>query len=106
MRSIHSCVHFRSTNGHTLYCKVKESFLFIPYVINVTILLFCVVRFNKLGLDKIATGEEPNPSNQVEEVHSYTPVQSDPLSSEKIVHIDIGTAHSAAVTGETFILVF
>nr|XP_046245472.1 serine/threonine-protein kinase Nek8 isoform X2 [Scatophagus argus] len=55
-------------------------------------------RFNKLGLDKIIIGEEPNPSNQVEEVHSYTPVQSAPLNSERIVYIDIGTAHSVAVT--------
>lgn len=65
-------------------------------------LVFVVVRFNKLGLDKITAGEEPNPSNQVEEVHSYTPVQSAPLNSEKIVHIDIGTAHSVAVTGKIF----
>uniref|UniRef100_A0A672GUF1 non-specific serine/threonine protein kinase n=1 Tax=Salarias fasciatus TaxID=181472 RepID=A0A672GUF1_SALFA len=55
-------------------------------------------RFNKLGLDKITAGEEPSPANQVEEVHSYTPVQSAPLSNEKIVCIDIGTAHSVAVT--------
>ncbi|XP_041851736.1 serine/threonine-protein kinase Nek8 isoform X3 [Melanotaenia boesemani] len=55
-------------------------------------------RFNKLGLDKITAREEPNPANQVEEVHSYTPVQSAPLSTEKIVYIDIGTAHSVAVT--------
>ncbi|XP_026048953.1 serine/threonine-protein kinase Nek8 [Astatotilapia calliptera] len=55
-------------------------------------------RFNKLGLDMITAGEEPNPLNQVEEVHSYTPVQSAPLNTEKIVYIDIGTAHSVAVT--------
>ncbi|KAM7412868.1 hypothetical protein PAMA_020317 [Pampus argenteus] len=55
-------------------------------------------RFNKLGLDKITAGEEPNPSDQVEEVLSYTPIQSAPLNSEKIVYIDIGTAHSVAVT--------
>uniref|UniRef100_A0A667Z2T8 Serine/threonine-protein kinase Nek8 n=1 Tax=Myripristis murdjan TaxID=586833 RepID=A0A667Z2T8_9TELE len=55
-------------------------------------------RFNKLGLDKIAAGEEPNPSNQVEEVHSFAPVQSAPLNMEKIVYADIGTAHSVAVT--------
>ncbi|XP_037329303.1 serine/threonine-protein kinase Nek8 [Pungitius pungitius] len=63
-------------------------------------------RFNKLGLDKIAAGDEPNPSNQVEEVHSYSPVQSAPLNSEKIVHIDIGTSHSVAVTerGQCFTL--
>lgn len=61
--------------------------------------MFSSSRFNKLGLDKISNGEEPNPSNQVEEVHSYAPVQSAPLNSEKIVHIDIGTAHSVAVTG-------
>lgn len=63
---------------------------------------FNVARFNKLGLDTITTGEEPNPSNQVEEVNSYRPVRSEPLCSEKIVHLDIGTAHSVAVTGEIF----
>lgn len=61
-----------------------------------------MLRFNKLGLDEITAGEEPNPSNQMEEVHSYTPVQSAPLNSEKIVYIDIGTAHSVAVTGKIF----
>lgn len=61
---------------------------------------FDAASFNKLGLDTITTGEEPNPSNQVEEVHSYRPIQSEPLCSERIVHIDIGTAHSVAVTGE------
>ncbi|XP_015239379.1 PREDICTED: serine/threonine-protein kinase Nek8 [Cyprinodon variegatus] len=57
-------------------------------------------RFNKLGLDKITAGEESNPSNQVEEVHSFTPVQSAPLNSDRIVYVDIGTAHSVAVTEE------
>lgn len=61
--------------------------------------MFSPSRFNKLGLDKISNGDEPNHSNQVEEVHSYAPVQSAPLNNEKIVHIDIGTAHSVAVTG-------
>ncbi|XP_072320516.1 serine/threonine-protein kinase Nek8 isoform X1 [Eucyclogobius newberryi] len=55
-------------------------------------------RFNKLGLDKILEGEEPDSSSQVEEVHSYSLVQSAPLDREKIVYIDIGTAHSVAVT--------
>ncbi|XP_068173568.1 serine/threonine-protein kinase Nek8 isoform X2 [Antennarius striatus] len=55
-------------------------------------------RFNKLGLDKITAGEEPNPLNQVEEVNLYTHVQSAPLNTEKIVYTDIGTAHSVAVT--------
>ncbi|XP_060929645.1 serine/threonine-protein kinase Nek8 [Limanda limanda] len=55
-------------------------------------------RFNKLGLDKITAEEEPNPSNQVEEVNSYSPIQSAPLDSEKIIYIDIGTSHSVAVT--------
>ncbi|XP_072248300.1 serine/threonine-protein kinase Nek8 isoform X3 [Leuresthes tenuis] len=55
-------------------------------------------RFNKIGLDKITAGEESNPVNQVEEVHSYTPVHSAPLNTEKIVYIDIGTSHSVAVT--------
>ncbi|XP_077421369.1 serine/threonine-protein kinase Nek8 isoform X2 [Vanacampus margaritifer] len=55
-------------------------------------------RFNKLGLDKITSDEEPSPSSQVEEVHSFAPVRSAPLNKEKIVCIDIGTAHSVAVT--------
>ncbi|CAB1418378.1 unnamed protein product [Pleuronectes platessa] len=55
-------------------------------------------RFNKLGLDKITAEEEPNPSNQVEEVNSYSPIQSAPLDSERITYIDIGTSHSVAVT--------
>ncbi|XP_019723785.1 serine/threonine-protein kinase Nek8 isoform X1 [Hippocampus comes] len=55
-------------------------------------------RFNKLGLDKITSGEEPSVSNQVEEVHSFAPVQSAPLNKETIVCVDIGTAHSVAVT--------
>ncbi|MBN3299780.1 NEK8 kinase, partial [Amia calva] len=55
-------------------------------------------RFNKLGLDKISGSEEPPPSDQVEEVHTFCPVQSAPLNVEKIIHIDIGTAHTAAVT--------
>ncbi|KAM9801556.1 serine/threonine-protein kinase Nek8 [Neosynchiropus ocellatus] len=55
-------------------------------------------RFNKLGLDKITAGEEPSPSSQVEEAHSFTPLQSAPINTEKIVCIDIGTAHSVAVT--------
>lgn len=59
-------------------------------------------RFNKLGLDRITAGEEPSPSHQVEEVNSYRPVRSEPLCRETIVHIDIGTAHSVAVTGEIF----
>ncbi|XP_037835167.1 serine/threonine-protein kinase Nek8 isoform X2 [Kryptolebias marmoratus] len=55
-------------------------------------------RFNKLGLDKITAGEEPSPASQVEEVHSFSPVQSAPLSTDRIVYTDIGTAHSVAVT--------
>uniref|UniRef100_A0A8C7Z9W5 Serine/threonine-protein kinase Nek8 n=1 Tax=Oryzias sinensis TaxID=183150 RepID=A0A8C7Z9W5_9TELE len=55
-------------------------------------------RFNKLGLDRITAGEEPSQVNQVEEAHSFTPVQSVPLNTGKIVSVDIGTSHSAAVT--------
>uniref|UniRef100_A0A8C6NH13 Serine/threonine-protein kinase Nek8 n=1 Tax=Nothobranchius furzeri TaxID=105023 RepID=A0A8C6NH13_NOTFU len=55
-------------------------------------------RVNKLGLDKISAGEEPNAPSQVEEVYSYTAVRSAPLDSERIVYVDIGTAHSVAVT--------
>ncbi|XP_046891729.1 serine/threonine-protein kinase Nek8 isoform X2 [Hypomesus transpacificus] len=55
-------------------------------------------RFNKLGLDKITASDEPASSDQVEEIHSFTAVQSAPLNVEKIAYIDIGTAHSVAVT--------
>ncbi|KAK1786136.1 hypothetical protein P4O66_017569, partial [Electrophorus voltai] len=55
-------------------------------------------RFNKLGLDEVCGTEEPPLSCQVEEVYTFQPVQSAPLNSERIVNIDIGTAHSAAVT--------
>ncbi|KTG06724.1 hypothetical protein cypCar_00017404 [Cyprinus carpio] len=55
-------------------------------------------RFNKLGLDKVSGTEEPPSHCQVEEVHTFKPVQSAPLNVEKIVYIDIGTAHSVAVT--------
>lgn len=55
-------------------------------------------RFNKLALDDLSTDEETHGSGQVEEVHVFTPVQSHPLSEGNIVHADVGTAHSAAVT--------
>ncbi|XP_041729154.1 serine/threonine-protein kinase Nek8 [Coregonus clupeaformis] len=55
-------------------------------------------RFNKLGLDKINAAEEPAPCDQIEEVHSFSPVQSAPLNVDKVVYFDIGTAHSVAVT--------
>uniref|UniRef100_A0A672LRI6 non-specific serine/threonine protein kinase n=1 Tax=Sinocyclocheilus grahami TaxID=75366 RepID=A0A672LRI6_SINGR len=57
-------------------------------------------RFNKLGLDKFSGAEEPRSHCQVEEVHMFQPVQSAPLNVEKIVCIDIGTAHS--VKGQCF----
>ncbi|KAM8976202.1 serine/threonine-protein kinase Nek8 [Pelodytes ibericus] len=55
-------------------------------------------RFNKLGLDYIASGGEPTQEEQVEEAYIFTPVQSAPLSEEAIVSADVGTSHSAAVT--------
>ncbi|XP_035648076.1 serine/threonine-protein kinase Nek8 isoform X2 [Oncorhynchus keta] len=55
-------------------------------------------RFNKLGLDKINAAEEPAPCDQIEEVYLFSPVQSAPLNVDKVVYIDIGTAHSVAVT--------
>uniref|UniRef100_A0A4W5LTP0 Serine/threonine-protein kinase Nek8 n=1 Tax=Hucho hucho TaxID=62062 RepID=A0A4W5LTP0_9TELE len=55
-------------------------------------------RFNKLGLDKINAAEEPALCDQIEEVHLFSPVQSAPLNVDKVVYIDIGTAHSVAVT--------
>lgn len=70
------------------------------------LLLIVSLRFNKLGLDKITAGDEPTPSDQVEEMYSFIPVQSVPLNMEKIAYIDIGTAHSVAVTdsGQCFTL--
>ncbi|MCJ8739883.1 hypothetical protein PDJAM_G00052550 [Pangasius djambal] len=55
-------------------------------------------RFNKLGLDTVSKTEEPPSCCQVEEVHTFQPVQSFPLNVEKILYVDIGTAHSASVT--------
>lgn len=57
-------------------------------------------RFNKLGLDHLSLGEEPTLHQQVEEALSFTPVSSAPLDQEPLLSVDLGTAHSAAVTGE------
>ncbi|KAM7068399.1 serine/threonine-protein kinase Nek8 isoform 1-T1 [Molossus nigricans] len=55
-------------------------------------------RFNKLGLDHLSLGEEPAPHQQVEEALSFTPLCSAPLDQETLLSVDLGTAHSAAVT--------
>uniref|UniRef100_A0A9L0JK93 Serine/threonine-protein kinase Nek8 n=1 Tax=Equus asinus TaxID=9793 RepID=A0A9L0JK93_EQUAS len=55
-------------------------------------------RFNKLGLDHFSLGEEPAPHQQVEEALSFTPLGSAPLDQEALLSVDLGTAHSAAVT--------
>ncbi|XP_042194730.1 serine/threonine-protein kinase Nek8 [Callorhinchus milii] len=55
-------------------------------------------RFNKLGLDEVTGGQDLLPVSQVEEVHAFTPVHSYPLNEGHIVHVDVGTAHSAAIT--------
>ncbi|XP_074244556.1 serine/threonine-protein kinase Nek8 isoform X3 [Saimiri boliviensis] len=55
-------------------------------------------RFNKLGLDHLSLGEEPVPHQQVEEALSFTPLGSAPLDQEPLLSVDLGTAHSAAVT--------
>uniref|UniRef100_F6XNP5 Serine/threonine-protein kinase Nek8 n=1 Tax=Ornithorhynchus anatinus TaxID=9258 RepID=F6XNP5_ORNAN len=55
-------------------------------------------RYNKLGLDWLAPGEEPAPHDQVEEALSFTPLRSAPLNLAPLVSADVGTAHSAAVT--------
>ncbi|XP_078536219.1 serine/threonine-protein kinase Nek8 isoform X1 [Lissotriton helveticus] len=56
-------------------------------------------RFNKLGLDEItAEWGEPPQEKQVDEAYTFTPVRSAPLNEEDILSVDIGTAHSAAIT--------
>ncbi|XP_039742052.1 serine/threonine-protein kinase Nek8 isoform X5 [Pteropus medius] len=55
-------------------------------------------RFNKLGLDYLSLGEEPASHQQVEEALSFTPLGSAPLDQEALLSVDLGTAHSAAVT--------
>ncbi|XP_027622926.1 serine/threonine-protein kinase Nek8 isoform X1 [Tupaia chinensis] len=55
-------------------------------------------RFNKLGLDRLSLGEEPAPHLQVEEALSFTPLGSAPLDRDPLLSVDLGTAHSAAVT--------
>lgn len=57
-------------------------------------------RFNKLGLDQHSLGEDSVPHQQVEEALSFTPLGSAPLDREPLLSVDLGTAHSAAVTGE------
>lgn len=59
-----------------------------------------VLRFNKLGLDHLSLGEEPAPHQQVEEALNFTPLGSAPLDREPLLSVDLGTAHSAAVTGK------
>lgn len=58
------------------------------------------LRFNKLGLDHLSLGEEAAPPQQVEEILSFIPLGSTPLDQEPLLSVDLGTAHSAAVTGE------
>ncbi|XP_034496911.1 serine/threonine-protein kinase Nek8 isoform X5 [Ailuropoda melanoleuca] len=55
-------------------------------------------RFNKLGLDHLSLREESAPHQQVEEALSFTPLGSAPLDQEPLLSVDLGTAHSAAVT--------
>ncbi|XP_077981565.1 serine/threonine-protein kinase Nek8-like [Glandiceps talaboti] len=56
-------------------------------------------RYNKMGLDYIdSTGRSS--SRQVEEVHSFTPVVSEPLARLSIKTVAIGTSHAAVVTDE------
>nr|XP_017496347.2 serine/threonine-protein kinase Nek8 isoform X1 [Manis javanica] len=55
-------------------------------------------RFNKLGLDHLSLGEEAAPPQQVEEILSFIPLGSTPLDQEPLLSVDLGTAHSAAVT--------
>ncbi|XP_055476501.1 serine/threonine-protein kinase Nek8 isoform X3 [Psammomys obesus] len=60
-------------------------------------------RFNKLGLDRLSLEEEPIPHRQVEEALSFTALGSAPLDQEPLLCVDLGTAHSAAVTeGEVY----
>ncbi|XP_010859989.1 PREDICTED: serine/threonine-protein kinase Nek8-like [Bison bison bison] len=54
--------------------------------------------FNKLGLDHLSLGEEPALHQQVEEALNFTPLGSAPLDQEPLLSVDLGTAHSAAVT--------
>uniref|UniRef100_A0A8C5RMK5 non-specific serine/threonine protein kinase n=1 Tax=Laticauda laticaudata TaxID=8630 RepID=A0A8C5RMK5_LATLA len=55
-------------------------------------------RYNKLCQDRIVSQGEPLPAaDQVEEVLTFSPACSAPLSQEVIVGADIGTAHSAAI---------
>ncbi|XP_075928836.1 serine/threonine-protein kinase Nek8-like isoform X4 [Petromyzon marinus] len=56
--------------------------------------------YNKLGLDKIShDGDDAAcPAEQTEESLVLSPVQSSPLDGARVVHVALGTAHSAAVT--------
>ncbi|TRZ00959.1 hypothetical protein DNTS_029976 [Danionella cerebrum] len=63
-------------------------------------------RFNKLGLDQLSDSNQASSLCLVEEVHAFQLIKSAPLNTEKIVCIDIGTAHSVAVTEKGQCLTF
>lgn len=59
-------------------------------------------RYNKLGMDEVseagAEGEPPTPAQSVEEVLSFSPVVTPPLSSLAVKEVAMGTSHTALVT--------
>jgi NIMA (never in mitosis gene a)-related kinase len=72
----------------TLFCCGSNRLVFIKIITFFPgkILFFC--SYNKLALDR---------EEHVEEVHSFTPVQSLPLASQMIRMVALGTSHAAAI---------
>ncbi|XP_070562711.1 serine/threonine-protein kinase Nek8-like [Ptychodera flava] len=56
-------------------------------------------RYNKLGLDETDNISLGSP-RQFEEVHTFTPVTSEPLGKLSIKSVAIGTSHAAVVTDD------
>lgn len=54
-------------------------------------------RYNKLGLDSISLSGKT--LNKIDEMRTYAPVASSPISQLSIKSVAIGTAHAAIVTG-------
>uniref|UniRef100_A0A8L0DNA2 non-specific serine/threonine protein kinase n=1 Tax=Oncorhynchus mykiss TaxID=8022 RepID=A0A8L0DNA2_ONCMY len=78
--------------AHRVLCGVDCSMVISTHN---SILACGSIGFNNLRLDKINAAKEPAPCDQIEEVHSFSLVQSAPLNVDKALYI--GTAHSVAV---------
>ncbi|XP_075928814.1 P2X purinoceptor 4-like isoform X3 [Petromyzon marinus] len=92
----HRLLHDVTSSGRLLACGSNRYELGSKSHFSTTAPLW----YNKLGLDKIShDGDDAAcPAEQTEESLVLSPVQSSPLDGARVVHVALGTAHSAAVT--------